>query len=131
MAELSEPDMKGPIQSALTYPGRIPRRCEPFDFAANHEITFEEPHMDRFPCLRLAYEALETGGSMPAVLNAANEIAVKSFLSGKIGFADISEIVEHALNKTEISKPDNIDSLIQADNNGRAEASKYIETIRG
>ncbi len=131
IAQMSRPDMRLPIQYALFYPERREMGEADLGFDKKFALDFEPPDEDRFPSLRLAREALNKGKTAPAIYNAANEIAVESFLNGKIGFTDISEIVEHALNNTEISKPDNIDSLILADNNGRKEALKYIETIRG
>lgn len=131
IAQMSRPDMRLPIQYALFYPERQKMSAADLGFDKKFALDFEPPDEDRFPSLRLAREALNKGETAPAIYNAANEVAVESFLGGKIGFTDISEIVGQALNKTEISKPDNIDSIIQADNKGREVALKYIETIRG
>jgi 1-deoxy-D-xylulose-5-phosphate reductoisomerase len=91
LAQMSEPDMKGPIQYALTWPERVERPVEPFDFTTRRELTFEPPDLERFPCLGLAYEAARAGGTMPTVLNAANEVAVAKFLGGEIALTDIPE----------------------------------------
>ena len=93
IAQLGNPTMKLPIQYALTYPRRVPSEVSPLDLAKVGSLTFEAPDTERFPCLALAYEAGKTGGTMPAVMNAANEVAVALFLKGRIGFMQISEIV--------------------------------------
>jgi len=100
LAQLSEPDMKGPIQYALTWPERVERPVEPFDFTRRRELTFEPPDLERFPCLALAYEAARTGGTMPAVLNAANEVAVGRFLAGEIGFTEIAACIRRTMRRT-------------------------------
>ncbi|MBI2793665.1 MAG: 1-deoxy-D-xylulose-5-phosphate reductoisomerase [Ignavibacteria bacterium] len=111
-AQLSLPSMLLPIQYALTYPHRLPLAMPPLDLAAVGALTFEKPDTVRFPCLRLAYEALETGGSAGCVLNAANEVAVQAFLSNQIAFIEIPRIVEEALNNIEhLSHPSMSDIL--------------------
>ena len=97
LAQLSEPDMKGPIHVALTWPERVERRVEPFDLTGRRELTFEPPDLDRFPCLALGYEAARAGGTMPTVLNAANEVAVEQFLAGEIAFTDIPERIRRSM----------------------------------
>ena len=101
MAQLGFPDMRLPIQVALTYPERVSGSCEafdPFDLRSRN-LTFEPPDKERFPCLELAYTAARIGGSMPAVLNSANEAAVGQFLSGNIGFSDIPRLVESCMGR--------------------------------
>lgn len=93
IAQLGNPTMKLPIQYALTYPRRVPSKVRPLDLTEVQTMTFEAPDTGRFPCLALAYEAGKTGGTMPAVMNAANEVAVALFLKGEIGFMQISDIV--------------------------------------
>src|SRR5881628_1237663 len=93
LAQLSVPDMRYPIQYALTWPRRVPSRMPPTDFARNGALTFEKPDHERFPSLRLAREAGRAGGTMPAVFNAANEVAVARFVDGKITFPQIFETV--------------------------------------
>jgi len=98
IAQLSNPDMRQPIQYALTYPDRLPSLTKPLDFTQLSKLTFEKPDMEAFPCLRLAYEAAKTGEKACAALNKANEEAVDLFLNGKITFNEISEFIEKALN---------------------------------
>lgn len=97
MAQLGMPDMKVPIQYALTYPERLPLSSKPLDLAAIGTLHFRPPDWERFPCLQLAYEAGRSGGTMPTVLNAANEIAVERFLAGEIPFTAIHSVIETVL----------------------------------
>jgi len=99
LAQLGTPDMRTPIACALAWPDRVASGAARLDFTQMSELQFEAPDMERFPCLRLAREALEAGGTATAVLNAANEVAVAAFLAGKIGFMDISHCAESALEK--------------------------------
>jgi len=99
-AQMSIPDMKLPIQYALTYPRRYPSQFERIDFADLGLMTFLKPDREKFQCLGLAYRALKIGGTAPAVLNAANEIAVELFLGGKISFNRIPHLIEYALDNT-------------------------------
>jgi len=98
-AQLGVPDMKIPIQYALTYPERAVSKFERIDFTKTGNMEFREPDMDQFPCLRLAIEAMERGGTMPTVLNAANEVAVYAFLNNEITFMQIPEFIEKAMNE--------------------------------
>jgi 1-deoxy-D-xylulose-5-phosphate reductoisomerase len=97
IAQLGNPTMKLPIQYALTYPSRVVSTVKPLDLSEIGTLTFEKPDTERFPCLRLAYEAGRTGGTLPAAMNAANEAAVALFFKGKIGFSEISKTVEKAM----------------------------------
>ncbi|MBI5048709.1 MAG: 1-deoxy-D-xylulose-5-phosphate reductoisomerase [Deltaproteobacteria bacterium] len=107
VAQLGPTDMKGPISYALTYPDeRIDCGIGSLDLCKMDKLTFMEPDKDRFPALRLAYEAIKTGGVMPAVLNAADEVAVEAFLEKKIKFTDITEIVEDTMEKYRSQKPE-------------------------
>jgi 1-deoxy-D-xylulose-5-phosphate reductoisomerase len=92
IAQLGVTDMKHPIQYALTYPERREGCSSPLDLAGLGGLTFEEPDLERFPCLDLAFQALRMGGTAPAALNAANEVAVDAFLKGRIGFCDIAAV---------------------------------------
>jgi 1-deoxy-D-xylulose-5-phosphate reductoisomerase len=96
-AQLGVTDMRHPIQYALTYPRRLPSPLRPFDPVAAGPLEFEEPDLARFPCLALAYEALARGGAAPAVLNAANEVAVEAFLARRAGFLDIPSTIRGVL----------------------------------
>lgn len=105
-AQLGVADMRLPIQYAFTYPERLPNNSKPFNPFENDTLTFEQPDLNRFPCLALAYEAIERGGNMPAVMNAANEVAVQAFLDGKIGFNRIADIIGESMNTfPHIEKP--------------------------
>jgi 1-deoxy-D-xylulose-5-phosphate reductoisomerase len=105
-AQLGVPDMKIPIQYALTYPRRSSANWEELDLIKSGQLTFEEPDLKKFPCIKLAYEALRAGGSTPAVLNVANEQAVYRFLDGEIKFTEIPAIIEKACaNHHYISEP--------------------------
>lgn len=97
MAQLAVPDMRGPIEYAIAYPGRIGSGTEFLDLAKIGTLTFKEPDLKLFRCLKLAYDAVKEGGSMPCVLNAANEVAVAAFLNKKINFSNIPEIVEEVM----------------------------------
>jgi 1-deoxy-D-xylulose-5-phosphate reductoisomerase len=115
IAQLGVTDMKHPIQYALTYPDRRPGSLPPLDLAGLSQLTFEEPDLERFPCLGLAFSALETGGTMPAVLNAANEVSVQSFLDGRIGFADIADINGVVMATHAVKSATEIDAILDAD----------------
>ena len=113
-AQLGEPDMKGPIQYALSYPSRIKNEISTFDFTKNNEITFEAPDLNKFPCIKLAKEALSSGGSHQVVLNVSNDLVVDKFLNKKIMFNDIPKIIEKCIsNHDSIAHPDldDIDNL--------------------
>jgi 1-deoxy-D-xylulose-5-phosphate reductoisomerase len=97
LAQLGWPDMRLPIAYALTYPRRLPLNSDPLDLGKVARLTFEQPDFERFPALRLGYEAAETGGTMPAVLNAANEVAVAAFLDGRLPFPGITCVVEETM----------------------------------
>jgi 1-deoxy-D-xylulose-5-phosphate reductoisomerase len=121
-AHLGEPDMRVPIQWAITQPGRAPGALEPFSLAGR-TLTFEAPDLEAFPCLRLGYEAGRAGGSAPAVLNAADEVAVRAFLDGKIGFASIPTVVEGALDTVEHREVSTVAEVLDADREARAVAA--------
>ena len=106
-AQLGIPDMKIPIQYALTYPNHSPSNWDTLDITSIGKSHFEKPNLEKFPCIRLAYEALEKGGTAPVVLNVANDIAVGAFLNGLISFIDIPSLIEDSLNQHEwVSSPD-------------------------
>lgn len=115
IAQLGVTDMKHPIQYALTYPERKAGCLEPLDLRAMSNLTFEEPDLDRFPCLSLAYEALKKGGTMPAVLNAANEIAVQAFLDGKIALSDVAKINSAVMAEHETGVVASLETVLAAD----------------
>ena len=123
IAQLSVPDMKLPIAYALQYPKRRYCGMKELDLFEVQSLTFEKPDLESFPCLRLAFEAMKTGGSMPCVMNAANEIAVAKYLNEEIKFGEISEIVEKAMTEHNVIKNPSLEDLIETDrevrNNGR------------
>jgi 1-deoxy-D-xylulose-5-phosphate reductoisomerase len=129
MAQLGVPDMKAPIAYALTFPERIPTGVKPLDLTELSGLTFFQPDLDRFPCLRLAYRALEDGESMPAVLNAANEVAVEAFLGGKIGFTDIPRIIERAMDSHPPRKLGTIEEVLLVDRWARERAREMVASL--
>ena len=126
IAQLGVPDMKTPIAYALSYPERIPLKLPPLDLCSIGSLTFEEPDLQRFPCLKLAYAAIAAGGVAPAVLNAANEIAVEAFLAGKIPFLAIPVLIEAVLDRHVPQIPAHLDDLLHADRFARVEARRLI-----
>lgn len=125
IGQMGVPDMKVPISYALTYPNRIANDFEKLDITKIGTLTFEEPDFETFQCLGLAYSAIKTGGTMPAVLNAANEIAVEAFLKGKIGFMDIPNIIKNTMGAYTVKYNYSIDELLQSDEWGR----KYAQSL--
>ena len=124
-AQLGLPDMKLPIQYALTYPRRLKNDFPRFNFMDYPSLTFEQPDMETFRNLGLAFEALRQGGNAPAVLNAANEIAVARFLRDDIEFLDLPRVVEHALAKVNHQAKPSLDDLIASDQEARAVAAEW------
>lgn len=122
MAQMSVPDMRIPIQYALTYPERVPGLTAPFDFTRNNRLTFSEADAERFPCLRLGREAAETGGIMPTILNAANEIAVEKFLEGEIRFTDIPRWIEAAMRNHDPIPNPTMEDVLEVDARVRKES---------
>lgn len=110
--ELATPDMRLPIQYALTYPKRVPGQIKDLNLAEVGNLTFLKPDLKMFPCLGLAYRALKRGGSAPAVLNTANDIAVSKFLSGKISFLDIPKLVKEAMDDHEVIKKPTLNQIV-------------------
>lgn len=120
-AQLGVADMRLPIQYALMYPDRLPNNSKPFNPFENDTLTFEQPDFDRFPCLALAYEAIEKGGNMPAVMNAANEVAVQAFLDGRIRFTQIADIIAKAMNTFSHIKQPSLEDYFMTDREVRTE----------
>ena len=125
IAQLGVSDMKVPISYALTYPERVKNNFEKLDLTKIGTLTFENPDPETFKCLALAFRAIKIGGTMPAVLNAANEIAVAKFLKGEIKFLDIAEIIEKTMDAYTIKQTFTIDELLEADAWGR----KYAQNV--
>jgi len=124
-AQMGLPDMKLPIQYALAYPNRIASNFPRFDFTKYSSLTFETPDTETFRNLALAFYALEKGGNMPCILNAANEIAVAKFLEEKITFLQITEIIEHCLAKVNFTEKPTLEDLLATDQMTRELASKF------
>jgi 1-deoxy-D-xylulose-5-phosphate reductoisomerase len=125
-AQLGVTDMRHPIQYALTYPHRLPSTLEPFDLVAAGPLRFEAPDSEKFPCLPLAYEALARGGAAPAVLNAANEVAVAAFLAGRAGFLDIPATIRGALTRHGDAPAATLDDILAADRLARKTAADLL-----
>lgn len=126
IAQLGIPDMRVPISYALAYPERLPLALPPLNLFQVGSLSFEPPDDDRFPCLRLAYAALAAGGDMPAVLNAANEIAVAAFLRGAIGFLDIPRIIDQVMQRHRPSPLSSLEQVLLVDAWARQEAETLI-----
>ena len=129
MAQMGSPDMRLAIMYALTYPKRLEAGVRRLDFASALSLSFEPPDMTRFPCLKLAYRALEMGGTAPAVLNGANEAAVRAFLDKRLGFGDIPSIIEHTISRVEITPAESIEAVHEADRESRAVSGEFIRQI--
>ncbi|MFN0038449.1 MAG: 1-deoxy-D-xylulose-5-phosphate reductoisomerase [Burkholderiales bacterium] len=129
LAQLGNPDMRTPIAHALSYPERIDAGVEPLDLFGVGALSFERPDVQRFPCLRLAYEALDAGGAAPIVLNAANEVAVARFLEGAMPFTAIPEMVERVLNRLGGLKVNSLDDVLSADAQARRVAGEQFATL--
>ncbi|RQW77490.1 MAG: 1-deoxy-D-xylulose-5-phosphate reductoisomerase, partial [Geobacter sp.] len=130
MAQLGTPDMKAPIAYALTYPERIPTGVKPLDLTSLSGLSFFNPDHLRFPALKLAYRALESGESMPAVLNAANEVAVEAFLSGRIGFTHIPAVIAKTMDHHDAVSFATIEDVLIADHWGREKAREIVRLQR-
>jgi len=123
LAQLSTPDMCLPIQHALTYPDRAPSQRVRTNLAKLGSLTFEEPDPDRFPALGLARRAGEVGGTLPAVLNAANEIAVEAFVNRRITFPQITETVRRTMDRHKVVAHPTLEQILEADAWARKEAA--------
>lgn len=130
LAQLGNPDMRTPIAYCLGLPERIDSGVGDLDFDALSALTFQKPDFDRFPCLKLAYEAMNAGGVAPCVLNAANEAAVAAFLDGQIKFTDIAKTVAHCLAQDFSDGIGDIGGLLAQDARTRAQARAFIGTLR-
>ena len=129
LAQLSPPDMTFALQNALFYPNRYRKVSETIDFTKILKLDFQPPDEGRFPCLRLAREALDAGGAAPAAFNAANEVAVDAFIERKIGFLQIPKIIESTLKQIPSTHPENLQEVLDADQVARNLAKSYIEEL--
>lgn len=124
-AQLGVPDMHLPIQYAFSYPQRLPLNGDRLDLFKMQSLTFEEPDTNRFPCLRLAYEALNKGGNMPCIVNAANEIVNRAFIDDRIPYTRIAEVIEQTMNHVSFSTDSTLETYLATDK----EARKYAASI--
>jgi 1-deoxy-D-xylulose-5-phosphate reductoisomerase len=127
LAQLGTPDMRTPIAYALAWPDRMETPSPRLDLAAIGRLDFEEASFERFPALALARQALEAGGARPAILNAANEVAVAAFLAGRIGFLEIAAIVADTLTRYDPPAPDSLDAVLAMDAEARAYADERVK----
>jgi len=126
IAQLSNPDMRVPIAHALGFPNRIDSGATPLDLTTMKSLSFERPDERRFPCLPLAYAALERGGTAPAVLNAANEVAVASFLEGRLPFTGIARVISETMEAVPSGAADSLEAVMAADEQARRRASAGV-----
>jgi len=126
IAQLSNPDMRVPIAHALAYPERIESGARHLDLTQHKGLSFEQPDHSRFPCLGLAYAALRAGGTAPAVLNAANEVAVAAFLGGRLGFNGIARVIRDTMAEVPTGPVDGLPAVLAADRKARATASALV-----
>lgn len=129
LAQMGTPDMRTPIAYCLGLPERIASGVPPLDFAALSALTFETPDYHRFPCLELAYQAMQAGGGVPCVLNAANEIAVAAFLAGRIRFTDIAHTVRHCLEQDFSGSHHSLEGLLDLDAAARRAAEAFVRQV--
>lgn len=130
MAQLSQPDMRLPIQYALSYPQRIDLNTQRIDFAQLGQLTFEKPDLERFPCLGLAYDALRKGGNATCTMNGANEMAVAAFLDGRIRFPDIPEIIAATLDRCAFVREPDLEQIYSTNFEAKRIASEIINGIQ-
>jgi len=129
IAQLGNTDMRLPIQHALTHPERWENDLPSMNLASIRTLEFYEPDLEKFPCLQLAHEGLRLGGSMTAVLNAANEVAVENFLMGKIPFCSIHHVVESIMEKHGTKANPSLDDILEADRWSREQAENAVAQL--
>ena len=129
LAQMGNPDMRTPIAHALAFPERIASGVRPLDLAAIGRLDFERPDLERFPCLGLAYDALHRGDCAPAILNAANEIAVAAFLEGRIGYGAIADVVARVLDDVAVTEPHRLDDVLAIDGVARRSAHAAVDDL--
>jgi 1-deoxy-D-xylulose-5-phosphate reductoisomerase len=127
LAQLGLPDMKGPISYALFYPERTPGGFPPFDLSKVGRLEFQPPDLEQFPCLRLGYEAGRAAGTMPAVMNAANEVAVNAFLEEKIPFQSIARVIEEVMSWHAPADVSSLEAVLEADSQARRQAEEILK----
>jgi 1-deoxy-D-xylulose-5-phosphate reductoisomerase len=131
LAQLGNPDMRTPIAHAMAWPKRITSGVEDLDLIEIAHLDFERPDLERFPCLQLAFNAAEEGGTSPSILNAANEVAVQAFLEKKIPFIRIPEIISETMQQVKVEEIHSLQSVLSADEEARNEASEIVKRLMG
>lgn len=131
LAQMGNPDMRTPIAYAMAWPGRFASGVAPLNIFEVGHMDFEQPDLQRFPCLQLAFQAIKAGGIMPTVLNAANEIAVEAFLDEKVRFTDIAKIIELSMRQFAPDKADSLELVLDADRRARSVAHGVISQLAG
>ncbi len=129
LAQMGNPDMRIPIAHSLAWPDRFDSGAKPLNIFEVRHMDFEEPNLDRFPCLRLAYKAMHAGGTMPTTLNAANEIAVEAFLNEQVRFTDIPVIIERCMDATAVRQADNLSVILEVDQQARQFSRQIISEL--
>ncbi|MCW8963489.1 MAG: 1-deoxy-D-xylulose-5-phosphate reductoisomerase [Gammaproteobacteria bacterium] len=129
LAQLGNPDMRTPIAHALAWPQRIESGVAPLDIFEVGRLDFEKPDLERFPCLTLAYQALRAGGTAPAILNAANEIAVEAFLEERLSYMQIPQIIDSTLQAIDVKSVNSLDTVLESDSLAREHANKYLHNL--
>jgi 1-deoxy-D-xylulose-5-phosphate reductoisomerase len=129
IAQLGAPDMRTPIACALAFPDRVESGAPPLDFTTLASLEFERLDALRFPCVSLAREAIRRGGTAPAALNAANEIAVEAFLAGRLAFTAIAEVIESVLGEVDVEPLTSLEQVYAADIEARALTARYISRL--
>jgi 1-deoxy-D-xylulose-5-phosphate reductoisomerase len=129
LAQMGNPDMRTPIAHAMAWPERFDSGVTPLDIFQVGHMDFEQPDLKRFPCLKLAYDAIKAGGIMPTVLNAANEIAVEAFLNEQVRFTDIAVIIERSMAEFQPDSADSLELILQADSQARVVANSVIASL--
>ena len=126
IGQLGVPDMRIPIQYALSYPYRIPLNVDRLDIFKVATFSFREPDMEKFPCIRIAYESIARGGNIPCIMNAANEVAVAAFLRDRIKFTDIPSVIERTIGKSNFIEKPTIEDIFESDKEGRIFAKEFV-----
>ena len=129
LAQMGNPDMRTPIAHAMAWPKRIDAGVANLNLFEIGQLNFEKPDLEAFPCLQLAFDAARAGANAPAILNAANEIAVQAFLDERIGFGQISQVVRQTLSNLTFTEPESLDAVQESDNQARAYSASYITEI--
>jgi 1-deoxy-D-xylulose-5-phosphate reductoisomerase len=131
LAQMGAPDMRTPIAHALAWPRRIDAGVNRLNLAQMNDLVFEEPDLDRFPCLAIAFEAMRAGASAPVTLNASNEVAVDAFLNGRIGFSQIPALVSDVMERVSVTAVKSLDDVFAQDVLARQQAQQWVEKFNG